>query len=340
VIKPEILFLKQEDAIQAGLLDMKEIMNVTENMYKLLGENKVIQPNKVFLGMPDSINWTSFAMSMPAYISGENEVVGFKWAAESVYNATQKGMPYGIDVVLLSDPKTMYPKAIMDGTIITAMRTSAVAGICAKYCARKDSKIAALIGAGVIGRTMVMAICEAFPGIEEIRMVDLDRNKAEGLVNEFKGKHPVTAYTDAKSAIDGADIIVTQTTAREGFIPKAWITKNNATAIQMEAHAFNHDVWLGDGIKICDSWEQYMHIEGSVILELNRAGKLKKEDFIEIKDLATGKFAGRENDDQFVFCATYGMGTLDVAVANMLYMNAKAKGIGQKLVLWDNPLWI
>ena len=182
MIKPEILFLKQEHVIEAGLLDMKQILQVTEETFRLLGEGKVKQPTKIFMGMPNDNNWESYGMSMPAYIGGDVNICGFKWAAESVSNPS-KGLPYGIDVVILSDPNTMFPKAILDGTMTTAMRTSAAAGVCAKYCARKNSKIATLVGAGVIGRTMLMSIHEAVPSIEEFRVSDLDIDRKSTRLN-------------------------------------------------------------------------------------------------------------------------------------------------------------
>ena len=100
MIKPEILFLKQEHVIEAGLLDMKQILQVTEETFRLLGEGKVRQPTKIFMGMPNDDNWESYGMSMPAYIGGDVNICGFKWAAESVSNPS-KGLPYGIDVVIL-----------------------------------------------------------------------------------------------------------------------------------------------------------------------------------------------------------------------------------------------
>lgn len=337
--KPEILFLKQEDVIAAGLLDMKKILEITEYTFKMLGEGKVIQPNKIFLGMPNDQDWTSYGMSMPSYIGGEYEVVGFKWAAESVYNATQPGMPYGIDVVLISDPKTMYPRAIMDGTITTAMRTSAAAGVCAKYNARKNSKIAALIGAGVIGRTMIMSMMESVPSLEEIRIVDLDLEKAKGLAKEFEGKYNVVPMNDTNAAIDGADLVVTETTARKPFIKKSSL-KKNATVIQMEMHAFEEDVLLTADKVVLDSWDQMTHLAGHLLKNLRDAGKLTGDDVIELKDLATGAVKGRENDDQFIFCGTAGMGCVDVAIAHNMFLSAKEKGLGTKVMLWDNPLWV
>jgi len=337
--KPEILFLKQEDVIKAGLLDMKQILEITEKTFKMIGEGKVLNPTKVFMGMPNNENWESYCMSMPAYIGGEFDVAGFKWASESMFNATQPGMPYGVDVVVLTNPKTVYPKAILDGTITTAMRTSAAAGVMAKYNARKNSKVAALIGAGVIGRTMIMAMAEAVPSLEEIRIVDLDITKAEGLAKEFEGKYNVVPMSDTKEAVTGADLVVTETTSRKDFIKKEWLVKN-ATVIQMEAHSFEPDVLLTADKVFLDNWAQMSHLDNITVAQMYKAGKLHKEDIVEMPDMVCGNYPSRENDDEFVFCGTAGVGAVDITIANQMYENAKKMGIGQKLMLWDNPLWV
>ncbi|MBQ6582363.1 MAG: ornithine cyclodeaminase family protein [Mogibacterium sp.] len=341
---PEILLLKQEECIKAGLLDMDLILRETENTFRMLGEGKVVQPAKIFLPVPDFDHWTSYGMSMPSYIGGENEVIGFKWAAEAVDNVKMYKVPYGLDVVLLSDPKTMMPKAILDGTITTAMRTSAAAGVCAKYTARKDSKIAALIGAGVIGRTMIMAIAASVPSLEEIRIVDLDLAKAEALAAEFAEgglysvKPAVVPMSDVKAAVNEADLIVTETTARATFIRKDWL-KPNCTAIQMESCSFDDDILLAADHVVLDSFEQILHLN-SPVRRLNEKGLFHEGDGVEIKDVVTGKAPGRTSDDQFVFVETMGMGCVDIAIANMLYLRATEMGIGTKWTMWDDPLWV
>lgn len=339
MIKPEILFLQQEDVIEAGLLDMKEILMVTEDTFRKIGEGKVKQPSKIFMTMPDDENWQSFSVSMPAYIGGDEDVVGFKWAAESKFNATQQGMPYGVDIVVLSDPKTMYPKAFLDGTLTTAMRTSAAAGVCAKYTARKNSRVATLIGAGVIGRTMIMSIAEAVPGLEEIRIVDLDYSKAANLALEFKGKYPVAPCSDVEIAMKDADLVVSETTSQKEFISADWI-KKNATVIQMEPRSFMKEAVLSADRIIVDSWEQIVHVEIHSFAGLNKSGALVESDVNPLQDVVLGKIKGRENDDQRVFCCTLGMGAVDIAIADRLYKRAQAKGLGKKLLLWENPLWV
>ncbi|MBO4992190.1 MAG: ornithine cyclodeaminase, partial [Firmicutes bacterium] len=60
----------------------------------------------------------------------------------------------------------------------------------------------------------------------------------------------------------------------------------------------------------------------------------------ELSDVATGAKAGREDDDKWIICMTMGMGMQDIIVANKLYENALAKGLGTKLTYWENPLWV
>ena len=177
----EILFLKQEEVVSAGLLDMKQIIAATEKTYRLLGRGEIKNPPKVRTSIPDEENWTSFFTSMPCYIGGDVNVGGIKWAAESKKNASTPGIPYGIDITILSDPETVLPFCILDGTVITALRTSAVGALLAKYSAPSNAETASLIGAGVIGRTMLMAICETIPTLKKIFLCDLDEGKAKSL---------------------------------------------------------------------------------------------------------------------------------------------------------------
>ena len=108
-INPEILFLKQEDVIKAGLLDMKQILAVTEKTYAMLGQGLIKNPPKTNTSIPDKENWQSFFNAMPCYIGGDINIGGIKWAAESKNNATIPGIPYGIDISIQSDPETVLP---------------------------------------------------------------------------------------------------------------------------------------------------------------------------------------------------------------------------------------
>ena len=213
-INPEILFLKQEDVIKAGLLDMKQILAVTEKTYAMLGQGLIKNPPKTNTSIPDKENWQSFFNAMPCYIGGDVNIGGIKWAAESKKNATIPGIPYGIDISILSDPETVLPFCILDGTLITAMRTSAVGGLMAKYAAPSNADTACLVGAGVIGRTMISAVHEALPQIKTMYLCDIDVAKAEGIAKEYGDSLGVEIIptSDSKAAALKSQLIVGETT--------------------------------------------------------------------------------------------------------------------------------
>lgn len=341
-IDPSILFLQEEEVIKAGALDMKMTLEAVEKTYKLLGEGQVLNPPKTHISMPigSGDNWNSFFNSMPCYIGGDVNVGGTKWAAESKKNSQIPGIPYGIDITVLSDPETVLPFCILDGTLITAMRTSAVAGIFAKYTVTKDTDIALLVGAGVIGRTMIMAVCEALPQIKTIYLADLDIKKAEELAADYKGKYDVEIIpvTDAKAASKNTKLIITETTARKPFIDKSWL-KPGDTIINMGSMEADLESVAACDVIAVDYWDQIITYESKAVAKLYKAGQLTKEHAVELSDMVLGIWKGRTDDDQIISCSSLGIGALDIMIGYMIFLNAQKMEIGTTVKMWDKPLW-
>ena len=339
-IDSEILFLKQEDVIKAGALDMKQVLATVEKTYELMGKGLIKNPPKVRTRIPDDENWQSFFNSMPCYIGGDVNIGGIKWAAESKKNAVTPGIPYGIDITILSDPETVLPFCILDGTLITAMRTSAVGGLLAKYSAPSNTPTATLVGAGVIGKTMVMAICEAIPTVKKIFLCDLDLAKAQAVAAEMAESYNVEIIptTDSKGSAQQSQLIVTETTARKPFVDKSWLTPGCAV-VSMASDEVELDVVRSADVICIDYWKQMITYRGKAVTQLYEAGELTENDVSELGDLVLGRKTGRTSDDQFVFATSMGIGALDIMIGYQLYQNAVKAGIGTKVRLWDKPLW-
>ena len=336
---PEILFLKQEDVIKAGLLDMKQILAVTEKTYAMLGQGLIKNPPKTNTSIPDKENWQSFFNAMPCYIGGDINIGGIKWAAESKKNATIPGIPYGIDISILSDPETVLPFCILDGTLITAMRTSAVGGLMAKYAAPSDADTACLVGAGVIGRTMISAVHEALPQIKTMYLCDIDVAKAEGIAKEYGDSLGVEIIptSDSKAAALKSQLIVGETTAPKPFMDTSWLTPG-CGLVSMHSNEVMEDVFLkADGI-VADYWTQLKQ-HTNPLSKLTKEGKLDESQIMDLSELVLGTKKLRTSDDQFVAAASMGLGALDIMIAYQLYLNATEMGIGTKVNLWDKPLW-
>ncbi|GAB6280339.1 MAG: hypothetical protein STSR0007_04030 [Thermovirga sp.] len=103
-----------------------------------------------------------FIHAMPCYVGGDVDAAGIKWVAGYPSNQA-KGLPYITGVMCLNESGTGFVKAIMDANWITAWRTGAATGICAKHMADPESETIAIIGLGVQGRTNTMALAEALP---------------------------------------------------------------------------------------------------------------------------------------------------------------------------------
>lgn len=339
--EPEFIFLKQEDVIAAGALDMAATIDDVELAYKLFASGDMIQPHKPVFRFKNPKTGREkhyLVVSMPVYVGGEVNRIGHKWAAESMDNAERGDMPMGVDVILLHDLEHAIPHAIMEGGLITAMRTSAVAGVGAKYLARPDSKVAGLVGAGVIGRTMIMALTTAMPSLETIRLYDLNRERAEGLKKEFKDSIDVVITDGVEEAFRDADIVTSQTTASTPFVIDEWLPKGSYYA-SMSADAEIGAILSTDRL-VTDNWATLKTWDFFLPTQLWKEGKLKEEDITDIGEIILGEKPGRQSDDERILFANRGMGALDITVAERIYRTAMEKGIGQKLKLWDKPLWI
>jgi ornithine cyclodeaminase len=340
-IAPEILFLKQEDVIKAGVLDMPKTIADVEQVFKMYAAGEIKQPVKTLMEFPDPITGDRgrLVVSMPVYLGGDIHRAGVKWAAESLANARNGDLPYGIDVVILHDLDHAHPVAIMDGTIITAMRTSAASGVAAKYLANLDSKVAGMVGAGVIGRTAVETYLCVFPNLQEIRMYDLDRKKSEALAADYRDRVEIRVVDSAREAVEGAEVLATQTTTRRHFLQREWLAHSNFYA-QMGSNEAEEEEILKADVLVVDDWAPIKHYAPGYFARLVEDGRLKEDRILELKDIVAGKIKARTSPGQHILFKSMGMGSEDLIVAQRIYETAKAMGIGQTLHLWDNPLWL
>ena len=130
----EFLYLSQEEVIAAGGLDMAAAMADVEAALRLHQASDDLLPPKAVLDWgqgsqglrDDHIN------AMPAYLGGDYNMAGLKWIASFPANPHQRNLPRATSLIILNNPDTGTPLAVMDGTLISAMRTGAVTGVAAR----------------------------------------------------------------------------------------------------------------------------------------------------------------------------------------------------------------
>jgi len=223
----EVLFLSQQDVIDTGGNDMKAAIDDVVLAFSLFDQHDCVLPFKTALRWGDEQSEVDRGRinAMPGYIGGKVRIAGIKWLGGSPGNPFRHGIPRASGILILNDPETMVPLAILEGALISAMRTGAVTGAAARYLARPDSRVAGLIGAGVQGRTQLMALKEALPSIREARVFDRDRPRLETFGKEMTAElgiqvSPVDSYQEC---VEGCDVFVTAIVTNSPVVKSEWV---------------------------------------------------------------------------------------------------------------------
>ncbi len=258
---PEVLWLSQEEVISLGL-SMKEIIDAVEEGFKLKGEDKMELPAKI--GVHPRPN--CFIHAMPCWIGGDIDVAGIKWAAGFPPNPP-KGLPYINGILCLNDSETGLLKVVMDANWLTAWRTGAASGVCAKYMSDPDSRVVSIIGLGVQGITNLLAMKEVLPKIKEVRIYDILPEQVKRCEKELSLQLPGISFVpcnDVETAVKGADVVITCTPILEKpkrFVRSSWLKKDVlAIAVDYDS-SFDADI-MTSGVFVCDDRNQYLETQG------------------------------------------------------------------------------
>jgi ornithine cyclodeaminase len=329
----EFLYLTQADVRKAGV-NMPLVMDAVEESFRLFHQGQTVLPHKVVLDMDERERGRGNAM--PAYVGGDYDVFGIKWIAGFPKNPVRYGLPRATAFFILNDAWKGIPLAVMDCTLLSAMRTGAVTGVGAKYLARPDSDSVAMIGAGVQARTQLEAIHVAIPNLKEVRAFDIRREVSEAYAAEMSEQLnlDVRAVDSAEAAVRDADIVVTVTVADEPIVKEAWMKPGSFFSAVGSYQEQEFAVVQNSDKVVVDGLEHVLHRATMVVALMVQQGTIKKEEILEFGAIVCGEAAGRETAQERIFFSPVGLSTHDVCVGNKAYQLAVEKGIGTKLRLF------
>ena len=301
------------------LLSISEALPLMEEAFKLKAQGKTIMPAKVYLKLPE---YHGDFRAMPAYING---VAGIKWVSSYPENRLHN-LPSVIAVIILCDPTTGYPLAIIDGTDITNVRTGAAGAIAVKHLARKDSSTIGIIGAGVQAETQLQAISQILPDIEELKIFDKYMEASQRYAEKTGAKlnAKIRIVKTVKEAAD-ADIVVTTTPAREPIVKKSYIrpgTHINAIGADAEGKQELESVLLASAKVIVDDIEQAGH-SGEINVPLKQGCIELGDIYGTLGEVITNMKKGRENEEEITVFDSTGLAIQDITCAKLVYEKAK-----------------
>ena len=309
------------------ILSMPEVIRLVEKAFDERGRNQVQMPPKSYLYFP---RFNGDIRVMPAYLEGLNET-GVKIVNAHLDNRSKYGLPTVLASIMLFNSETGAPISLMDGTHITAMRTAAASAVAAKYLARKDSKILAVVGAGYQSFRQVEAVREILK-LESVKIFDIDSDKAEKLAASLHEKFGVDAknFASAEETVRGSDVLVTVTPSRKPIVMSEWVTEGmHISAVGADAPGKEElePELLKRAMIVIDDWEQGSH-GGEINVPLSNGVIRKSDIYAEISEIVTGVKPGRTSDKEITVFDTTGLAIQDVITAWHAYEVAEEKGIG------------
>lgn len=321
----ETLLLSIKDVEEA--LAMEEVIHAVEEGYIAYHEGKVQQPEIVSIEMPQNNGETD----IKSCYNQLNERISVKIASGFYDNGKKNDLPTMIGTILLFDGKSGAPLCVMDGSLITGIRTGAAGAISSKLLARKNSKTVAVFGTGGQARMQIYGLCQVMD-IEEVRVYGEHRN---GLLKykedvEANTKVNVILCETPEMAMQDADIAISTTPSKKYFIERSWVRPGlHIVAVGADMAGKNEwDPKIFQGSKIVnDSIAQCVsrgETRNAIV-----AGVIRENDiYAEIGELLAGEKPLRVSEDEITIFDTTGMGIQDNVTAMIVYEAAKKRGLG------------
>jgi len=315
----QLLYLSRAD-VENVSLDMPTILKLLEEAFKEKGNGKVEMPPKPGIHtMPEA-----FIHAMPAYIPSLHSA-GIKWVSGYPENY-KRGLPYINGLLILNDDETGIPYAVMDCSWITAFRTGAATGLSARYLARPNSEVAAILACGVQGRTNLEALACLFP-LKRVYAYDILPEAQARFISEMRLKFEfeILPARGPKQAVIGSDLVVTSGPILKHPIPtieKDWLKPGGfGSAVDFDSYWSGPAMAQMDRIST-DDHTQFQYYRASGYFQQT------PEPYADLGQLAAGQKPGRGLDSERILAINLGLAMDDMAIAPEIYRRARTKGIG------------
>jgi ornithine cyclodeaminase/alanine dehydrogenase len=240
-------------------------------------------------------------------------------------------LPYITGLLILNDPETGVPLAVMDCEWITAMRTAAATAVAARRLARPESSVLGILGCGVQGKANTEALNVLFP-LKRVMAYDVRPEAARSFAEEMSRRFSleVLPVDDPRQAVSGCDMVVTAGPILK--VPHATIRADwwdeGTFASLVDYDSFWHPAAMKQAAKFCtDDVPQLMHYK--------HIGYFQDIPpiYADLGELVAGKKVGRENAAERTIACNLGLALDDMAVAPTVYRRAVEKGLGVWLPL-------
>ena len=316
------LYLSQADVKDVNL-GFGVVIDLMEDTFKQKLEGKFEMPPKIGI----HTRADSFLHAMPAY-NKFSKIAGMKWVGGYPDNYKFK-LPYITGLIILNNPETGLPIAVMDCSWITALRTGCVTAFSAKYLAKSNSHTIGILACGLEGRTNLMGLAQVFE-LQTVFAYDISEIALGRFVDEMSSalSLKIVPVKSPEAAVSDSDLIVTAGPILKNPAPTIraeWLRPGVfASSVDFGSYWTKESLYKFTRI-YTDDLEQYNYYQQMGYFVDNPMPEA------EIGSLCIGEGHGRSADSESFIAINLGLAITDVVVAAKIYEKALEMGIGTRL---------
>jgi alanine dehydrogenase len=323
-----LLYLSRAD-LEALAIGMGEIVAAIDDACRAQGRGEAVMPPKLTLHGEEGSFSQVMAASLPS-LGG----LGTKWVTVFPGNAA-RGLPLINGLVVICDPQSGVPAAVMDAGPVTAWRTGASVAVAARYLARTDVSRIGVLGCGMQARSSVRALAAVLPGLRVVCCYDATPAAAQAFRAELQAEPlglDVVVCAEAVEVACGAELVVSAITMTDELRPplSAGLLEPGALAVALDYDA----AWSAAAMAECERF--YCDDRAAVVATKAtgvRLAGIPAEIAGDLGELAAGRVGGRRNAAERLFCMNLGMALEDVVTAHLVLDRARELGVGRELPL-------
>jgi alanine dehydrogenase len=318
-----------------ALLDLDALIDAMAAAMADLSAGRASAPDRIASLVPEQ---EALLAAMPGYVPSAGALTA-KLVTLFPRNSGTR-LPTHQALIVVFDPETGEPVALLDGTVITAARTGACSALSARLLAREDATVLAILGTGVQARSHARAMCRVRP-IRQIRIAGRDPAKAAALADELSSTlevevRPVASYAEA---LDGADIAAAATHALTPVIRREWL----APGTHVTSVGYNpagrelDDATVTDALVCVESRRAALAPfpagSNDLLTPISQGLITADHVYAELGELITGSKPGRTSANQLTLYKSVGVAVQDAAAAALIIAAARTQSIGDEITL-------
>ncbi|MGX5827784.1 ornithine cyclodeaminase family protein [Mesorhizobium sp. 43Arga] len=301
-------------------IDLRRLLDVLAEGFKALSGGKIVNPARPQLDIPRA----GYSLAMPAWMAGMHLTVKIVNVFEG---NIARAIPSHLATIHLFDPQTGMPVCVMDGTYITAVRTSGSAVLSVRELARRDAKVATVVGAGVQAGQH-LHLLPLVRNFAEIRVVSKELADAQALAAQHPG---VVAVSDIEAAVRSSDVVCLATHSYQPVISAEWLRPGTHVSSVGVAPP-------GGELPIELVGQASLFVETRAAFAPTPVGSCELDGInpqtgTELGEMLLGLRPGRTSADQITVYKAMGVAMEDLVAADLAYREAVRRGLGRAVTL-------